>query len=204
MRTSTRRRGATALVLCASIALCAGPARATAGPPGRAATVLDAPWRVQQLSADQRTLAVVWAPSAPCFAHLEKRFWVTARMLAVQLRFVWSGNGGDCQYMDPFWPVARIRLPVPVHGRRLLGGSQTVRPGPGAYRFTGGRPVPVAPRLIGLAPADARQGAGTSLLEAVFRRSRVRSGLRRVIAQSPEPGRPVRAGARIALTLGGR
>ena len=204
MRTSTRRRGATALVLCASIALCAGPARATAGPPGHAATVLDAPWRVQQVSADQRTLAVVWAPSAPCFARLEKRFRVTARMLAVRLRFVWSGNGGDCQYGDPSWPLARTRLPVPVHGRRLLGGSQTVRPGPGAYRFTGGRPVPVAPRLIGLAPADARQGAGTSLLEAVFRRSRVRSGLRRVIAQSPEPGRPVRAGARIALTLGGR
>jgi PASTA domain len=83
-----------------------------------------------------------------------------------------------------------VRLSAPVGGRRVVGGPRSEFVD-GPHRFTtapGGRLIPLAPRVLGLAAQDAR-----ALLE---RQGIEATGARRgrVVSQSPAPGSRVGRG----------
>ena len=73
------------------------------------------------------------------------------------------------------------------------------------FGYVGTPDEPVAvPRLIGFAPNDSGHALALGYLRGRVGRVLVASGRRRVVAQSPAPGRILARGTRVRLRVAGR
>ena len=155
----------------------------TAGP---ATTVRDSAWRLISISADQRTLKVVYEGGG-C-ARADGKAVVTSGERAVRIHI------RQTVVDDPYVACAAIYafLPLRVHlgGRlagRLITGGPHMQPTLLATRV---------PRLVGLRVRDARRAlAGQELTARLRGRGRI------VRAQRPRPGARVPASRAVTLRV---
>jgi hypothetical protein len=169
-------------------AVCVPAAVAVADQAARA----PAAWQVVNVSDDQQTLELAWDHNT-CERPNER---VTTEETPDDIRIAIDRDApsGDCSH-DPFvLNYLEVRLRRPLDGRRILGGPRLAEAG---YRTREGEPV--APRVIGLRFADARQ----VLRAQGFKVRRFGRAAGVVSFQSPPPETRVTPSLRtVRLTLG--
>jgi len=167
-------------------------------------TQVPAKWDVAAVGARGRSLELVYTTSG-CLgpgAHASVQEDAASVTIAVEEDATIPGPGEACQL---FLGSAKttVQLASPLAGRVILG-----RPTPGypggfmGIVDVGSFPNVTVPRLRGFAPADARH---TLALYGLHERVRVvhprRSGLARVVAQTPVAGSAVAQGSFVRVTI---
>jgi hypothetical protein len=102
----------------------------------------------------------------------------------------------------PTIKIVAVRLHRPIAGRRVLGRSGAVLAEPRAvFGSTGAATEVKAPRVVGLAPADAKHTLDVGYLHGTVQSVRKSPGLTRVAAQTPAAGSLVRRNATVRLRV---
>jgi len=146
---------------------------APAPPPALNAPLPEAPWVVNRVSADGRTL-VLWTRRGGCDPELSAAVTETPAAVEVHVRHAGPVSAGPCPAVLTFEKL-RVRLQEPISGRALVG--QSLNEAPAAVRV---------PRVVQLDAKDAR----FALRAQGLRPTGIRSGA--LTWQAPWPGSAVR------------
>ncbi|MHB8235332.1 MAG: PASTA domain-containing protein [Solirubrobacteraceae bacterium] len=148
------------------------------------------PWDILGVTAGERQLTLVYETPCPTTRNLHATVAETPSTVTLSFAGEW------------FWPPrgsGPMKCPVPSFstmavplGQRLAGRAIVGRPMLGdSYALS----IPIQPgqkftmpSLIGFSPTDAKRALALANVTGVLHRSRVGSGLERVIAQSPAAG----------------
>ena len=146
---------------------------APAPPPALNAPLPEAPWVVNRVSADGRTL-VLWTRRGGCDPELSAAVTETGDSVEIHVRHVGPASAGPCPAVLTFEKL-QVRLREPISGRALVG--QSLDQAPAAVRV---------PRVVQLDAKDAR----FALRAQGLRPTGIRSGA--LTWQAPWPGSAVR------------
>jgi hypothetical protein len=124
-------------------------------------TTQRAAWTLVDVSKDGRALRVAYTGGG-CEGEADS--WVVETGDAVTIRLdqpiAVPENDHEACTMELIYYSLVVRLEHPLDGRRVLGharGSLAVSAAPPLFRLHGQRIIPLVPRLVGLAPHDARR-----------------------------------------------
>jgi PASTA domain len=186
---------------CAAVAIAFGVgSEATAG---AAVTQVPAQWDVLGVGPGARSLRLVYLVGGcesgpPTVAAAE-----TAASVTVTVTVQDNQSPGIACPADLGYATTSVALSAPLGGRAILGRPATpVGFYPGGLLNVHGRLELSVPRLLGMAPADARRTLDLYGLQERAHAGPRRGGLRRVVAQRPRAGTRVRpdAGVRVAFS----
>lgn len=166
-------------------------------------TTSAAEWDVLEVSADGRALAIGYRTDS-CGERNAHVVVVreSARTVTLALPYESAVYPSTISCPAPTMKIAAARLRRPIAGRQVLGRSRTVLAEPRAVfgNTEAGTEVKV-PRVVGLAPADAKHALDVGYLRGTAQSTRKSPGLTRVAAQKPAAGSLVRRNATVRLRL---
>jgi hypothetical protein len=165
-------------------------------------------WGVGQVGRGERTLQLIYAITSCATPGATVTIAETSATVTIGVE---QETHPYEQCISAVYPVgtATVRLARPLAGRKIVGALDdlpdhavpVVPPVIVATRHQ--RQVQVVPRLIGLAPSDALQALKISGLRTHFCNVPPATGLPRVVAQRPAPGRVLVSRELVHIRLAG-
>jgi PASTA domain-containing protein len=158
-------------------------------------------WSLVQVGPRERSLeaSVSWGA---CESKPVLRVRESARTVAVDAVIEHPRNPREMCILIALEARPTVRLKRPLAGRSILGASKTAPYSLPKTPMRDGSSYAEMPRLLGLAPADAKRLLHDLRLPVETHSVGETSGLPRVVAQSPPVGSRIRRDARFVLSVG--